>query len=170
MNIQEIEIIAHNIDEMPEGLNTAEQLLFLTLRELYKNFRSGAITRDRGHREKQRIIVAYGHLQSEYALMDHHRKIRKRLEGEIGSLYKCGCKNCQKMIEIFTGVDRRDPPDGTKELQEWNDKLRELVRERTERAGKLRTIIDSIQRILDEDMDADAKVEKIQSMLTKITE
>ena len=59
MTTDELERLAASDEEMPDGLAMPEQLLFLTLRELYKNFRSGAVNRDRGKREKSRILVAY---------------------------------------------------------------------------------------------------------------
>ena len=59
MTTDELERIASTDAEMPEGLELPEQLLFLTLRELYRNYHSGAVNRDRAKREKQRIYVAY---------------------------------------------------------------------------------------------------------------
>ena len=153
--------------EMPDGLKIGEQLLFLTLRELYNNFRSGAVNRERGKREKQLIMVAYRNIEFQEKIMDHHMKIRRRLESEIGSLHKCGCENCRKVARVLDGIDRRDPPEGVEELQAWNDRLRDLVQERTERAAKLATQLDQVRWALDENIPAEEMVEKIRKVVGK---
>lgn len=153
--------------EMPDGLKIGEQLLFLTLRELYNSFRSGAINRERGHREKQRIMVAYQSVQMQEALMEYHTTLRRRMEGVVGSLHKCDCPTCRKVARVFDGIDRRDPPEDAEELQVWNDKLRELVRERSERAAELATQLDRVRWALNEDIPAEAMIEKIKEVVKK---
>lgn len=153
--------------EMPDGLNVGEQLLFLTLRELYSNFRAGAVNRERGHREKQRIMGAYQTIAFQQKLMDYHETLRKRLEHEVGSLHKCDCPTCRKVARVFDGIDRRDPPEDAVKLQEWNDKLRDLVAERSERAAELATQLDRVRWALDEDIPAEAMIEKIKEVVKK---
>ena len=51
-----IERTAANGGELPDDLELPEQLLFLTLRELYSNYKAGAVERERAKREKQRIL------------------------------------------------------------------------------------------------------------------
>ena len=149
MTTDELERLAASEEEMPDGLTMPEQLLFITLRELYKNFRSGAVNRERAKREKSRILVAYRGLTSEYAVVEQHLSIRKRLQGNIGDIYKCGCQNCRKLINIFNGVDRQDIPEDVKELNAWNERLRDLVQERSERNAELATMIDQVRWALE---------------------
>lgn len=151
IDTNELERLAASEEEMPDGLTMPEQLLFLTLRELYGNFRSGVVNRERAKREKSRILVAYRGLTSEYAVVEQHLSIRKRLQGNIGDIYKCGCQNCRKLINIFNGVDRRDIPEDVKELYAWNERLRDLVKERSDRNAELATLIDRVRWALEKD-------------------
>lgn len=147
--LTELEQLAASGEEMPDGLAMPEQLLFLTLRELYKNFHSGAVNRDRGRREKSRILVAYQGLANEYKVVEQHLSIRKKLTQNIGDIYKCGCQNCKKLINIFNGIDRKDIPDDVKELYAWNERLRDLVKERSDRNAELATLIDKVRWALE---------------------
>lgn len=149
--LTELEQLAASGEEMPDGLAMPEQLLFLTLRELYKNFHSGAVNRDRGKREKSRILVAYQGLANEYKVVEQHLSIRKKLTQNIGDIYKCGCQNCKKLINIFNGIDRKDIPDDVKELYAWNERLRDLVKERSDRNAELATLIDKVRWALERD-------------------
>lgn len=149
MTPEELERLAAADSEMPEGLEMPEQLLYLTLRTLYQNFRAGAVNRDRAKREKSRILVAYGDVQSQYKVTKFHNEIYKRLQNNVCELYKCGCEHCRKLINIFTGIDRRDIPEDAKELYEYNEKLRALVKERSERNAELATIIDKVRWALE---------------------
>lgn len=151
MTTDELERLAASDAEMPDGLTMPEQLLFLTLRELYKNFRSGAVNRERAKREKSRVLVAYRGLASEYAVVEQHLQIRKRLTKNIGDIYKCGCQNCRKLINIFNGIDRQDIPGDVKELHAWNERLRDLVKERSDRNAELATLIDRVRWALEKD-------------------
>lgn len=153
--------------EMPDGLKIGEQLLFLTLRELYNNFRSGAVNRERGKREKQRIMVAYQTIEFQESLMDYHLKLRRRLEREIGSLHKCDCPTCRKVGRVFDGIDRNDPPEDVAELQTWNDKLRDLVKERSDRAAALATQLDQVRWALNEKIPPEEIIEKIRKVVEK---
>ena len=149
MTPEEIERLAAADDEMPDDLSMPEQLLFLTLQTLYTNYRSGAVNKSRAKREKSRIYVAYGKLSEEYEIVERTVDMRRRLSKHIGELYKCGCPSCCKLINIFVGVDKTDIPEDVKELYAWNEKLRELVKERSERNAELATTIDRVRWALE---------------------
>ena len=140
--MERIERLAASDSEMPEGLSMHDQLLFLSLRSLYNDFRDGKINRERAKREKNNIIVAYRDLANDRAIVDQHLKIRKRLSKNIGDIYKCGCPHCKKLIDIFNGIDRTDIPDDIKELHAWNEKLRDMIKDLTERNAELSTLLE----------------------------
>jgi flagellar biosynthesis/type III secretory pathway chaperone len=149
MTMTEIERLAASGEEAPETLEMAEMLLFLTLRELYSNYKNGVVTRERASREKQRIITSYNSLRMTFDIAEQQLKIRHRLEKNIGELYKCGCPHCKKLIDIFTGIDRKDIPDDIEELNARNERLTDMVKERSERNAELATIIDRIRWALE---------------------
>ena len=149
MKVEELEVLAANGEEMPEGLDMPDQLLYLTLRELYGNFRSGIVNRERAKREKSRIYVAYYDLKNQYKGVEQTLEMRQRLSRHIGELYQCGCASCRKLLNIFVGVDRQDIPEDAKILHDTNERLRELVKERSERNAELSTQMDRIRWALE---------------------
>lgn len=171
MTSQEIErLAATEGSEMPNSLETHEQLLFLTLRELYQNYRSGGVNRERAKKEKNLIFVAFEKLKHDHQRVEQQLQIRRRIEREIGSLYTCGCDNCLRLALIFDGMDRRDIPEDIKELHEWNEKLRALVKERSERAAHLSTNLKMIQVVLDSDASPEEKLKKISNYAKEKTQ
>lgn len=159
----ELERLAASDAEMPDTLEMPEQLLFLTLRTLYQNFHSGEVNRERAKREKSRIQVAYLKLKNEYKATEQHLEIQRRLSHNIGELYQCGCANCRKLLNIFTGVDRQDIPQDAKELNAQVERLRDMVKERSERNAELATTIDKVRWAL----DGDNPLAKIKDIVQK---
>lgn len=149
MTTEEIERLAATDAEMPERLTMPEQLLYITLRTLYQNFRSGIVNRERAKREKSRIFVAYQNLKNEYKATEQHLEIKKRLSHNIGELYQCGCPNCKRLLNIFVGVDRQDIPQNIREVNALNERLREMVKERSERNAELATKLDCVRWALE---------------------
>lgn len=162
MTTDELERFAANDLEMPDDLEMPEQLLYLTLRTLYQNFRSGAVNRDRAKREKSRIYVAYQSLKGEYKIVEHHLEIRQRLSHCLGDLYKSSCANCRKLLNVFVGIDKQDIPQDAKELHAQNERLRELVKERSERNAELATVIDQVRWALEKN-----DIERVKEIVKK---
>ena len=50
---------AMNGDEMPEGLEYPDQIMFLQLRMLYDQFKKGIINRDTAQKEKKQLLQEY---------------------------------------------------------------------------------------------------------------
>lgn len=149
IDTNKIERLAADGSDMPDDLELPEQLLYFTMRELYGNYRSGHVNKERAKREKSRIMVAYYGLRQEYDLAKQYVEVRERLKHNIGELYNCGCPNCRKLLNIFTGIDRVDIPQDAKELYDQCERLREMVKERSERNAHLATVIDCVRWALE---------------------
>lgn len=165
MDLKELEKLAAAGAELPDGLTTGEQMLFYALRGLYHDFRSGAVNRERGKREKQRIFDAYRQVEFQEKLWEDTQKLRKRVQREIGSLHLCDCPTCRKVGRVFDGLERSDPPEDVKELQTLNDKLRNLVQQRSERNAELRTVIDRVGWIIDGEGAVEDKIARIKEVI-----
>ena len=165
MDLLDLEKMAYAGSEMPDGLNTGEQMFFFAMRGLYHNHHIGAVNRERGHREKQRIMVAYQQVKFQYEMLDEQMKLRRRLELEIGSLHKCDCPTCRQVARVFDGIDRRDVPEDIKEVMDVNDKLREMSRQRSERNAELRTVIDRVGWVIDGEGTAEDKIARIKEVI-----
>lgn len=162
MTAEELERLAATDAEMPDDLEMPEQLLFLTLRTLYKNFRSGAINKEQGKREKSRILVAYRSLRIDYQATEYHNQVRKRLSQNIGNMFDCGCEHCQKMLRIFNGLDRQDIPEDIKMLNTWNENLREMIKKCSDRNAELATTIDKVRWALEKN-----DIERVKEIVKK---
>lgn len=163
MTPEELERLAATDGDVPDNLELPEQLLFLTLRELYSNYRNGVVNKERAKREKSRILVAYQKLMSDYKITRQNKEITKRLSHHIGDLYKCGCPNCRKLINIFTGVDRQDIPEDIKEIHALNERLRDLVKEHSDRNAELATTIDRIRWALEK-----GDIERVKEIINNV--
>ena len=167
LDTEQLERLASRGEEIPDDLDTPEQLLYLTLRELYKNFHSGTVNRDRAKREKNRIYVGYQKIKAEHDVLEQHLAIRKRLTNTVGEIYKCGCESCRKLINVFNGIDRKDIPEDVKELNAWNERLRDLVKERSDRNAELATVIDRVRWTLESDRTDAEKLERIKEIVSE---
>lgn len=59
ITIEQIEQLAINDAQLPNELQQPELLLFLQLRQLYRSYRLGTITKERGTAEKTEIMRKY---------------------------------------------------------------------------------------------------------------
>lgn len=169
MDLLELEKLAAKPGaELPDGLTLGEQMLFYTLEGLYHNFRSGAINREQGAREKRRILDAYRQVQFQEELWEDTQKRRKRLSREIGSLYLCACPHCRKVASIMDGIDRTDLPEDVKELQETIVKLRELSFKNGNRTTELRCMLDRIKFCIEGERTLEGKIERISEILQEL--
>lgn len=85
-----IEDLAFRRQEMPKGLNSAEQLLFLRFRFLYAYAAITQMDPEQGKREKQEILVAYiGDLANHQLYL--------------------GCNDMWKRVEAAANAIRNDP-------------------------------------------------------------
>ena len=105
MTAEQIERAAMKAPEMPEGLNTAEQLLFQKFRYLYAAARSGQINRDQGHQEKMRILSAFNTDMLREKIWNQHIEIAHRYEGLLAEAMKSDCERCKRLVRIFDGKE-----------------------------------------------------------------
>ena len=105
MSTDELERLAVSCSEMPENLNVAEQLLFLSLRQLYAIYRTRKITRDIAKREKTKIYKQFEtnslDLRCWESAMERTRKLAV-LSPEL----KNGCDLCKKYDRILGGLEK----------------------------------------------------------------
>ena len=105
MSTDELERLAASCSEMPENLNVAEQLLFLSLRQLYAIYRTRKITRDIAKREKTKIYKQFEtnslDLRCWESAMERTRKLAV-LSPEL----KNGCNLCKKYDRILGGLEK----------------------------------------------------------------
>lgn len=108
----EIEDLAFNEREMPEGLPTQDQILFLKFRHLYRFARLSGMPQEQGKREKQKILVAYtvDCLNTEiYARATQLWKDTENARSEV-------CKDpalmrepkVRALVSAIDGIDRRE--------------------------------------------------------------
>ena len=105
MSTDELERLAASCSEMPENLNVAEQLLFLSLRQLYAIYRTRKITRDIAKREKTKIYKQFEtnslDLRCWESAMEKSRKL-----AILSPKLKNGCDLCKKYDRILGGLEK----------------------------------------------------------------
>lgn len=71
---------AQHGDEMPNGLDYPDQLMFQALALLYARYRLKIITRERAQQEKKKLLDDYRVYQFQWEMGDHWVKILKDTE------------------------------------------------------------------------------------------
>lgn len=99
----DIEKIAMHSDDMPNDLNAAEQLLFLSFRFLYASFHDGKITREQAAREKQALLSRYTEMQRQVVIYRDTCRVRCELAGMSKEVESGDCGRCKEMMRIFDG-------------------------------------------------------------------
>lgn len=105
MSADELEKLAASFAEMPDGLNAAEQLLFLSLRQLYAIYHTRKITREIAKLEKTKIYKQYEinslNLKCWESAMERGRKL-----AVLSQELKNGCDLCKKYDRILGGLEK----------------------------------------------------------------
>lgn len=96
---------AMQADEMPDGLEYPDQIMFLCLRNLYAQVRMGIIPRDRAVAEKGKLLVSYRTNQFDLECAKKRNELIKRTETCISAYRKNRTlENADAVIEVFDGV------------------------------------------------------------------
>ena len=104
MSAPELEKLAAQGAEMPDGLDGAEQLLFQALRQLYALFRSGKIQKDMARREKTKILQEYSNNILLLESWNQARQREQKMSGILQEMKNSGCKVCKKFFKIHSGM------------------------------------------------------------------
>ncbi|MDD6824554.1 MAG: hypothetical protein PUE12_00285 [Oscillospiraceae bacterium] len=105
MSLSDIEKAAATTGPMPDELNGAEQLLFLSLRHLYATYHSGKISKEIAKVEKTQIYKEYE--QNALNLKCWMRGLEKdrKLQHMTQEIKACDCKICVKYLRILEGIE-----------------------------------------------------------------
>lgn len=103
MTIKELETQAATKSPMPEGLNEAEQLAFLSLRILYVLYALERIDLEQAKREKVRIIEEYEQNVLKLKSWNEAHERMQNLSPLLPMLKDSGCETCRKFFHVLSG-------------------------------------------------------------------
>ena len=90
--------------EMPDGLSYPDQVLYLELRILYRQYYQKVIDRETAVREKKKMIEQYKDLKFREKMGDHWVEIIRLTELATSEYRKNPChENAMKLIRILEG-------------------------------------------------------------------
>ena len=90
--------------EMPDGLSYPDQVLYLELRLLYRQYYQKIIGRETAVREKKKMIEQYKDLKFREKMGDHWVEIIRLTELATSEYRKNPChENAMKLIKILEG-------------------------------------------------------------------
>ena len=104
---EEINKMACDKPEMPDGLCLPEQLLFQSLRSLYYQYSQGFIKREQATAEKKRLIEAYTLWQLHYDAIKQTAESLVILGERLSECYKNkdNCPTCKAIAERWGHSD-----------------------------------------------------------------
>ena len=90
--------------EMPDGLSYPDQVLYLELRLLYRQYYQKVIDRETAVREKKKMIKQYQDLKFREEMGDHWVEIIRLTECARAEYRKNPChENAMKLIRVIEG-------------------------------------------------------------------
>ena len=106
MSTADIEKLAASGAEMPADLNGAEQLLFLSLRQLYAIFRTGNLTRDIAKHEKSMIYDQFRKYDLQCRSWTEGWERERRVQAMTQEIKESGCEVCKRMLRTMEGIEK----------------------------------------------------------------
>lgn len=106
LDLEELERRALRSESLPEGLTQPQQLLFLSLRVLYREYRCKVITRDEAKKEKAKLLAEFDQAQFHYNMFWNTTQMCNRLNAYLTDIEKNGCERCKTAVRIFDGRDK----------------------------------------------------------------
>jgi hypothetical protein len=88
---------------MPNNLNAAEQLFYLSLRCLYNTYTAGKINKDTARKEKSEIYKTYDLNALNLACYEALSTRFNKLAILHHKLKDSGCELCREYVDILTG-------------------------------------------------------------------
>lgn len=105
-DITQIEQSAAAGSELPAGLSSPEQWLFLSLRLLYQQYRDGHLTKEQAQKEKAHIIEQFKADQQTLNMYREGQERWHRIMNMQGTIELSGCEVCRKITKIYDGRER----------------------------------------------------------------
>ncbi len=103
LELEELERRAMASESLPNDIPQPQQLLFLSFRNLYREYRCGAISREEARKEKAKLLTEYALAIRNYDLYIAEAKRRNRLSAYLSELNIHGCERCRLAARIFDG-------------------------------------------------------------------
>lgn len=100
---EELERRAMAGETLPDNLPQPQQLLFLSFRSLYREYRCKAISREEARKEKAKLLSEYSLAMRNYDLSMMDAQRRNRISAYLPELNIHGCEKCKLAAKIFDG-------------------------------------------------------------------
>ena len=103
--LKELERLAADNAPLSEGLDAPEQLYFLQLRILHREYKAG-MSKEQCASEKKEILKTYETSRCHEDLLQQNFSKYNRLSHHLIEVRKSGCPMCKRAIAIFDGTYR----------------------------------------------------------------
>ena len=104
----ELNVIAAKGDPLPDGLTSPEQLYFLSLRQIYRDYRSGSLELEQAKAEKLKAVDAYMDNMFMYNLYEHHAKLEEIFHKEFQREGICKKGGDCNLYRIICGLEKKE--------------------------------------------------------------
>lgn len=100
--------MAAKLMPMPEDLTQPEQLLYKSLCFLYREYRSGQITREQALKDKKQMYSAYIDSTYMFDLYKTYGKIAETFQHRSHEIKENGCEVCRRLDRLICGLIEND--------------------------------------------------------------
>lgn len=105
-DVTAIEKAAAKGEELGEDLSQPDQLLFLSLRMLYAQWRAKLIDSEKAKSEKRRLLAEHELARFYYDSYVSVVELRHRIDAELIEIEKNGCDKCKRVVRLFDGREK----------------------------------------------------------------
>lgn len=105
-DVERLTKLAYHNEKIPEKLELPEQLLFLSLRFMYRSFNYNQINKETAISEKNQIIQSYNYFKFMRDMFSQNIKMKNKFDYHILQMGKNDCELCKKAVAIFTNMDK----------------------------------------------------------------
>lgn len=101
-----VEELARTNEPLNGSVSLSAQMLYYTLRGIYRAYSAGEITREQGAQAKRRALADYDSVAMSEEI--YHEQSRRMVEISrvLCDAEKCGCEYCKEVSRIFDGRQR----------------------------------------------------------------
>lgn len=100
--------LARTNQPLPSGMSASAQLLYYTLRGIYRSYKAGELTIDQAKRVKSNALRDYDSNALGESIWHENARRMSEISRVLIQAEKCGCEYCRQIARIFDGRQRSE--------------------------------------------------------------
>lgn len=104
MDLHELDRLAYEMSELPDGLEMPEIYYFETVRALYAMYSIGKISKEQAEKEKRKVKLTYRNFEVVNRVGKHDMSVLRKIQANKSYYDKNGCELCRALASQICGL------------------------------------------------------------------